>query len=131
MPLSYKEWSNKAAKGLLSAAAQRTELGLHAHPLRQGLKHRITLPPLHLTQQLCSEAKLYLGLAILITVAVRVHLAPLIIVNVTCLADAGGIRLLESSVQPVAGTAGCTLEKSSSGMLTNTPVTCTLSHEVG
>lgn len=128
MPLSYKEWSNKAAKGLVPAAVQRTELGLHAHTLRQGLKHQISLPPLRTTQQLCSEAKLYLGPAILIAVAVRVYLASLIIVNVTCLADAGGIRLLESPVQPVAGTAGCTLEKSSSGTLTNTPATCTLSH---
>lgn len=62
-------------------------------------------------QQLCSEAKLYLRSAVLIAVAVRVFLASLIIVNVTCLADTGGIRLLESPVQPVAGTAGSTLEK--------------------
>lgn len=47
----------------------------------------------------------------MIAVAVRVFLASLIVVHVTCLADTGGIGLLESPVQPMAGTAGSTLEK--------------------
>lgn len=42
-------------------------------------------------QQLHFGAKVYLRSAVLVTVAVRVFLASLIIVNITCLADTGGI----------------------------------------
>lgn len=103
--------SNKAAEALTCVCSSSVIWAAIAHRCWGSAQSTELLPPPHVMQQLHFGAKVYLRSAVLVTVAVRVFLASLIIVNITCLADTGGIWVLESPVQPMAGTAGSTWEE--------------------